>query len=55
MFMCLIDSTTASVVGRLLGYDYFKRLCNELFSYCGEYTLPVNKMSQIKSYYELSI
>jgi len=37
----------------------FKYLCNELFSYSGENTLPVNKMSQIesqfKSYYELSI
>jgi len=34
---------------------YFKCLCSELFSYSGENTQPVNKMSQIKSYYELSI
>jgi len=37
----------------------FKCLSNKLFSYCGENTLSVNKMSQIesqiKSYYEFSI
>jgi len=54
-----VFNTTASVVGRwcgtMLGYDYFKCLCNELFLYSGENTLPVIKMSQNKSSYELSI
>jgi len=56
-------NTTASVVGRrcgtMLGYNYFNCLCNELFSYSGENTLPVNKMSQIEiqteNYYKLNI